>query len=196
MVTKEKFVPTDEQFLETIAQALHPLQIGQLISIEGRTVHHVRDWSYMNQHICGENWLAIGDAAAFIDPILSGGVDFAIRSALKGAMALILKEKGEVSALQDFESNTRSEIGAYLRMARYWYGNNRSMQGFFWEAMAQMPKGTASTSLRAFVYLTSGQYATDSHFKVFSQWQEKQMFKALGFNKRTLRDALIKKVEP
>jgi hypothetical protein len=81
-------------------------------------------------------------------------------------------------------------------MARYWYGNNRSMEGFFWEAMAQIPEGTTSTSLRAFVYLTSGQYATDNHFKVFSQWQEKHMFKALGVDKKRLRAQLLNKRKP
>ena len=56
--------------------------------------------------------------------------------------------------------------------------------------MKQIPEGAASTSLRAFVYLTSGQYATDQHFKVFDQWQEQNMFRALGVDTTTLRDAL------
>jgi hypothetical protein len=34
--------------------------------------------------------------------------------------------------------------------------------------------------MRAFIYLTTGRYAADRHFKVFQRWQEQKMFSALG----------------
>ena len=153
-------------------------------------LHHARDWSYQNRKIVGQNWLCVGDAAAFVDPILSGGVDFAIRGGLNAALAVIAANQGESSAVEDYQQQLKSEIGSYLRMARYWYGNNRSVQSFFWEAHSQIPAGSASTPLRAFVYLTSGKYGADQHFKVFNEFQERKMFHRLGVDKSALRKHL------
>ena len=86
----------------------------------------------------------------------------------------------------------KKDYRSYLRMARYWYGNNRSVDGFFWEAHQEI-EASLSTPLRAFVYLTSGRYAADQHLKVFQQWQEETMFKALGVDKDRLATALRKR---
>lgn len=39
------------------------------------------NYSYYNTQITGKNWLAIGDACAFVDPVFSTGVHFALNSA-------------------------------------------------------------------------------------------------------------------
>lgn len=39
------------------------------------------DYSYGMKEICGDNWLLIGDAARFVDPIFSSGVSVAMNSA-------------------------------------------------------------------------------------------------------------------
>ncbi|MER7963133.1 NAD(P)/FAD-dependent oxidoreductase [Streptomyces ardesiacus] len=36
-----------------------------------------RDWSYTNQTVYGKGWAAVGDAAAFVDPLISTGVALA-----------------------------------------------------------------------------------------------------------------------
>lgn len=189
-VSKSALVPNEQEFLARIRSALAPIDIGDWAEPQGQRLRIVRDWSYTNQHPTGLNWITTGDALGFVDPILSGGVDFAIRSGINGAMAIHLSQNGVTDAIKDYGKQAQGELDAYLRMARYWYGNNRSQEGFFWEAMKSIPKGATSTSLRAFVYLTSGQYATDQHFEVFDQWQERHMFRALGVNKEALKAAL------
>jgi 1H-pyrrole-2-carbonyl-[peptidyl-carrier protein] chlorinase len=39
------------------------------------------DYSYAMKEICGDNWVLIGDAARFVDPIFSSGVSVAMNSA-------------------------------------------------------------------------------------------------------------------
>jgi clorobiocin biosynthesis protein Clo-hal len=132
-----------------------------------------------------------GDAACFVDPILSGGVDLAVRTACRAALMLLRIRDGEAheALAKAYETTLGREYRAYLRLARYWYGNNRSVEGFFWEAHRELAGEIAdkTTPLRAFVYLTTGKYAADKHLKVFRRWQEEKMFRALGVDKKGLR---------
>ena len=190
LVTQQTKTPKENEFESIVRAALSPIDLGDWITRHGSRLHHVRDWSYVNQRPMGTNWVTCGDAFAFVDPILSGGVDFGIRSGLSAAVAIARAQSGDEEALEAYVKQHTQEIQSYLRMARYWYGNNRSVDGFFWEARDSIPAGYASTPLRAFVYLTSGQYAADQHFKVFSDAQEKRIFEALGVSSQRLRTAL------
>lgn len=173
----------EAEFLEIITNSELPLGDGELIEKSGQRIFYAKDWSYACRKMVGENFVLVGDAACFVDPILSGGVDFAIRGGANAALAIIHQDR---NALMEYEQGLLQEYQAYLRMARYWYGNNRSVQGFFWEAHQQMHQHSMSTPLRAFVYLTSGKYAADRHFKIFQKWQEEIMFQSLGVNKEPL----------
>jgi halogenation protein CepH len=142
--------------------------------------------------MAGPGYLLVGDAACFVDPILSGGVDFAIRGACNASLAILSSlrdtERG-ADAFERYEQRLRSEYRAYLRLARYWYGNNRSVKGFFWEARAEIPADSVSTPMRAFVYLTSGQYAADHHYRIFEETQERKIFRSLGIDRSALQRA-------
>lgn len=194
LVTKVKRKFTEKEFLDIIQNAEIPLGNGKLVTWDGRKIRYARDWSYACTHFSGKNFLLLGDAACFVDPILSGGVDFSVRSGAAAAQALLSGFKnGQLdSSFAQYERRLRKEYNAYLRMARYWYGNNRSVDGFFWEATQLVEQDALSTPLRAFVYLTSGRYATDQHFKIFPRWQEEIMFQAIGVDKKQTQDALLK----
>ena len=45
----------------------------------------VRDWSYMAKRFSGPNYVLVGDAACFIDPLFSSGVHLALSSAVLAA---------------------------------------------------------------------------------------------------------------
>jgi halogenation protein CepH len=154
----------------------------------GQPFHHIKDWSYTHRRFVGEGWLMVGDAACFTDPILSGGVDFAIRGAANAAIAIL--RGADVPALEAYEAQLRSEFRAYLRLARYWYANNRAVEGLFWELRKLIPVTAISTPLRAFVYVTSGACDADAHFHVFTQAQEEKIFKQLGVDEDRLKDAI------
>lgn len=181
-----------ERFEQIVGAAGLPLAGARRVS-EGPNegLRFVRDWSYAMSRFVGENWALIGDAACFVDPILSGGVDFAIRGAAHAAMAVLQADGAELGAPgAEHEALLRREYQAYLSLARYWYGNNRSVDGFFWEAHRAVQAPAGSAPLRAFVYLTTGHYSVDRHFRVFADWQERRMFTALGADREAAAAAL------
>ncbi len=194
VVVREKSRMTLDRFNELLAHAELPLANAKWAarSEDGPVLHHAKDWSFSHQRAVGPGWLMVGDAACFVDPILSGGVDFAVRGACNGALAVLTALGAEgtgAAAFERYERRLFQEYRAYLRLARYWYGNNRSVSGLFWEAHEEIPSDSVSTPLRAFVYLTSGQYAADSHYRIFHEAQEQKIFRALGVNRKALKRA-------
>jgi 1H-pyrrole-2-carbonyl-[peptidyl-carrier protein] chlorinase len=75
------------------------------------------DYSYSMRAICGDQWLLVGDAARFVDPIFSSGVSVAMNSArLASYDILAAAEKG------DFSKASFSTFDGKLRKAvRNWY---------------------------------------------------------------------------
>lgn len=182
--------PIDEQaFWDILSRTSLPLDD---ISVEpgprGQPFHHIKDWSYTHGRFVGPGWMMVGDAACFTDPILSGGVDFAIRGACNAAIAVLQGATAE--SLGAYEAQLRKEFRAYLRLARYWYANNRAVEGLFWEMRKLIPVDSISTPLRAFVYITSGACDADAHFHIFTQAQESRIFQQLGVDETRLKDAL------
>ncbi len=55
--------------------------------IEG-SLQYRPDYSYYSNNICGENYYCIGDAAAFVDPIFSHGVQNALYNAAAATLAI------------------------------------------------------------------------------------------------------------
>lgn len=75
------------------------------------------DYSYAMKQICGDGWLLIGDAARFIDPIFSSGVDIAMNNARLASADII-----EAVAQDDFSKARFSTYEATQRQcANNWY---------------------------------------------------------------------------
>jgi halogenation protein CepH len=184
---------TRARFEEIVAAADLPIAGGTPVEGERGPLRFSRDWSFTHKRFAGPGWFLVGDAACFVDPILSGGVDFAVREGCAVALAVLQAHDaagpsaGEVVARYD--QRLRAEYRAYLKLARYWYGNNRSVDGLFWTAHESVHATNVATPMRAFVYLTPGHYAADRHFKVFARWQEEKMFRALGVDADALKAA-------
>lgn len=193
VVVRERARIDPARFRELVAEAELPLAGSRLVNqADGNDYFFAKDWSFAHKKLTGEGFIMVGDAACFVDPILSGGVDFAVRGAASAALAVLtaLRDPGDAGcAFERYEARLREEYRAYLRLARYWYGNNRSVNGFFWEAHQEILADSVSTPLRAFVYLTSGQYAADQHYRIFQDAQERQIFHSLGVDKGALRAA-------
>ncbi|MCB9793574.1 MAG: tryptophan 7-halogenase [Alphaproteobacteria bacterium] len=183
------------RYLQVLADTPElPLEgAARLPGPQGRPLWFARDWSFTHTRFAGPGWMLLGDAACFVDPILSGGVDAAVRGGCEAALT-VLRMYGEPGAepealLAAYDARTRRDFNAYLRLARYWYGNNRSVDGLFWQAHQELHEASLSTPMRAFVYLTTGQYAADRHLKVFQAWQEQDIFRSLGVDKGALARA-------
>ena len=118
-----------------------------------------RDWSYRMKHFVGERHCLIGDAACFIDPLFSTGVHLAIYSAVMAA-ALIrtVFEKPDLAAMasRTFEKSYRFQYEHFRELARLFYGSNRSVDSYFWQAR-QITGETHYLPREAFIRAVSGQ---------------------------------------
>lgn len=179
------------RFEAIVAAADLPIAGGHLVDGERGPLRFSRDWSFTHRRFAGPGWFLVGDAACFVDPILSGGVDFAVRGGCAAALAVLQGSEAGGPSMPEiaarYDQRLRAEYRAYLKLARYWYGNNRSVDGLFWTAHESVHATSVATPMRAFVYLTTGHYAADRHFKVFAQWQEQKMFRALGVDAAALK---------
>ncbi len=190
VVTHEGKRLTKERYLDIIERAGLPLDGAEAeLGPKGSPLYHMKDWSYTHRAFTGPGWMMVGDAACFTDPILSGGVDFAIRGGCNAALAIL---RGEPTAMAEYEEQLNKEYKAYLRLARYWYANNRAVEGLFWEMRRHIRTGSISTPLRAFKYLTQGISNADAHFHVFKLAQEERIFNQLGVDEASLKQALVR----
>lgn len=84
---KERRLSLAEFFLDTVAQCAPlaaRLDQAQLVS----PVEATGNYSYTASHSCGERYMMVGDAYAFIDPVFSSGVWLAMNGAAVGADAI------------------------------------------------------------------------------------------------------------
>lgn len=97
-----------------------------------------RDWSSWAKQPVGPGWAAAGDAAVFVDPILSTGVTLALQSGHRAAYTYLTAQKrpdvpGE-SLWRAYADYLRGEYGSFLTLARYFYGNNKASSSWWWTA--------------------------------------------------------------
>ena len=87
-------------------------------------VHTTANFSYRVVPMVGDRYLAIGDAAGFVDPIFSAGVFFAMRSAELAAEAIIhafRRRDFSASAFHRYEARLRRGIAPFLAMIQRFY---------------------------------------------------------------------------
>ena len=97
-----------------------------------------QDWSSWAESAVGPGWAAAGDAAVFVDPILSSGVTLALQSGHRAAYTwLTLRARPELDPIQLWQAYgdyLRGEAFSFLQLARFFYANNRSAESWWWEA--------------------------------------------------------------
>lgn len=99
----------------------------------------IKDWSYTCSKFYGPGWALVGDAAAFIDPLLSTGVGLALRGALGLAETVDLALRNpeqEVELFERYERNYRDFLGSLLEFIRFFYDRTKSREDY-WDAAQQ-----------------------------------------------------------
>lgn len=123
-------------------------------------IRRERDWSYRMSEVTGPGWIQVGDAAGFIDPVLSTGVLLALHSAWhagRTAIAVLREGAPEGPALLRYQAHHREMFGDLLRMVRFYYQQNLERDDYFWESKRiLMTRDTELKPQKAFVVLTSG----------------------------------------
>jgi flavin-dependent dehydrogenase len=75
-------------FRQTCAQLPHLSKLLEPARFIEGSLQFRPDYSYYSDNVCGENYYCIGDAAAFVDPIFSHGVQNAFYNAAAAALAI------------------------------------------------------------------------------------------------------------
>lgn len=106
----------------------------------GKRVAASRDWSSWAKEPVGPGWAAAGDAAVFVDPILSSGVTLALQSGHRAAYtfntARFRPDLDPRALWRAYADYVRGEAGAFLRLARHFYGNHRAAESWWWESQS------------------------------------------------------------
>jgi len=99
-------------------------------------VRTCQQWSSFVDAPVGPNWVAVGDAAMFVDPIIPSGVGFAMQSGHRAAYSwLTAQHRPAVPAERIWEAYAwyvRGEFGAMSQLAHFMYANNRALDSRFW----------------------------------------------------------------
>jgi flavin-dependent dehydrogenase len=120
-----------------------------------------QDYSYMAESISGPGYFLTGDAACFIDPLLSTGVHLATHGSLLAAASIASMFRGEVTAEEARQFYEHSYRHAYLRLMVIVSGLYQQYNGknsYFWQAQ-QLTHNDYSDSAaldEAFLYVVTG----------------------------------------
>lgn len=93
------------------------------------------DYSFESLDLHGSNWSMSGDAALFLDPILSQGVTLAMHYGLLRGRAAVATLAGDDNAQAEVTRHYRNEAKVLRTVIGEWYSNNRSVDG--WRLTAQ-----------------------------------------------------------
>jgi halogenation protein CepH len=116
-----------------------------------------KDYSYSSTRFWRPGMALVGDAACFVDPVLSSGVHLATYGGLLAARSVNSVMAGvvdELAAFREFEARYRREYGIFYQFLMAFYDTNVTEASYFWEAKKIIESG--SPELESFVELTSG----------------------------------------
>lgn len=116
-----------------------------------------RDYSYCHSHFYQPGMALVGDAACFVDPVLSSGVHLATYGALLTARAINSSLSGamtEECGFAESERRYRAEYTFFYKFLMSFYAKHVSEQSYFWEA--KKLTGSTLSETEAFVELVGG----------------------------------------
>jgi hypothetical protein len=120
-----------------------------------------QDFSYVADSFCGPGYFLLGDAACFLDPMLSTGVHLAMYSGLLSAASVLAIRHADVSELQTrafYESLFRNAYVRLFTMVTGFYQKHAGKARYFAlaETLSRAGEGEHGDSDAAFSEIISG----------------------------------------
>ena len=122
-----------------------------------------KDYSYWKSRLWAPGMALVGDAACFVDPVLSSGVHLATYGALLAARSINSSLAGTLAedrCFGEFEARYQREYGLFYEFLVSFYDMHQDEQSYFWKARKVTNIGT--TELEAFVELVGGLASGDA----------------------------------
>lgn len=121
------------------------------------------DYSYFSPELAGPGFFLVGDAACFIDPLLSSGIHLAMYSGMLAAASLcsLLREEIEEKQAEAFyQKSYNSNFLRWMILVSSFYGADRSKENFFGTAQKLSAQDVdifqSANSGRVFTEMVSG----------------------------------------
>jgi len=145
---------------EVFAEGLAASRIARTMVDAEQTgdLRTARDWSHISDSFYGPGWVAVGDAAAFIDPLFSSGVWLGTSAAWLAARALgaALDNPGEEDqVLERFDGTYRQLYQDILAYVRFFMDPSRLREEYMERAQA-IGRTYIENSRVGFITLISG----------------------------------------
>ena len=121
----------------------------------------VRDWSYCAKSMVGDDFVLVGDAACFIDPLFSTGVHLAVSGAHLAAAYVttaLSTPSLRAAAGAAYERLYTNQYAHFRELAKLFYASNQTSDSYFWEAR-RIAGSPGDAPRDAFVRAVSGQNA-------------------------------------
>lgn len=157
-IVKKSGKTPQELFEEELAGAD---EVGRLLAGARRVSGYrtARDWSYTCQQMHGPGWALVGDAAAFVDPLMSSGVSMAMRAAkgLAASLDWVLQHpEDESMVMKQYQYDYHYFAGTLIEFIRFFYDRTRNQEDYWDKAQAVIdPEGNAP-GRRDFATILSG----------------------------------------
>ncbi len=138
------------------AEAVWPLLKGARRVTE---VSGARDWSYRSRRFSGPGILLAGDAACFIDPILSTGVHLALTSAYWAAACVhsaLEQPRHEAFFRRFFDDTYAALYRELLTQVKAFYKASGRRDSIFWTSKQVLRVGESVTPELAFLFISAG----------------------------------------
>ncbi|MBV9452011.1 MAG: tryptophan 7-halogenase [Streptosporangiaceae bacterium] len=133
---KASYPSLTAMFADLVAQSGTVADLMRGARHDGR-VRVEQDFSYSASRYCGPGYFIVGDAACFLDPLLSTGVHLALYSGMLAATSILATRNGDVTGLEAqgfFESLYRNAYSRLFAMVSGFYQQYRGRAGYFWLA--------------------------------------------------------------
>jgi hypothetical protein len=158
-LAKKRGLPQEQIYKEALQESTLMAKIvkdAELTSV----VSTETDYSYTAEKFCGPGYFMVGDAACFLDPLLSSGVHLATFSAMLAAAGLISIRDGDINeeeATSFYEKGYRQAYLRFLVFLSAFYDINRGKESYFWEAQRLTQQDVDGSSIKqAFLSLVTG----------------------------------------
>ena len=123
-------------------------------------VETITDWAYTCDRMAGEGFLLAGDAACFLDPLLSTGVSMAMLAGYSAAVAtntIFQKPELEGRAISFYDGNYKRMWDMTKDFLHYFYAGNATAypEDIFWNARKTLKLGDNVGARQAFCFLVN-----------------------------------------
>lgn len=154
----------DASLEQIYMNAIHECPLIENLVQPGKLVSKVKteqDYSYMADSLSGPGYFLIGDAACFIDPLLSTGVHLATHASMLCAASVASILRGETTEEQAMAFFEKSYRMAYLRLVIIvsgLYAQYNGKDSYFWQAqvLTHHDYDDSGAFDEAFLFVVSG----------------------------------------